>query len=1321
MAKNIDIKLKLSNPKLYDDLVDLTTKVHPFKVSLDKGIEKEIKALKDKLSTKEIPVFVKPSATKKDINELREVIQDNLKPINVKLSVNKSEIVALQRTIQDALKVNLNLGSRGGGRISSGGGSANTSLALLREQARFKGSGLLTPLERGDISSNQLQKARKFARDNRLGTDSINIASRGALASLESVEKRESNKALRFRTKLIEASKKLEQDALNKEQRELEKNTRFRTSLVFNSNRKEQSQIEKDNKFRVGLQINSAKLQQQQEAKAIADQAKSTKFQTGLVFRSNRLEEAETKKAQTENLKNAKFQVKLVENSQKLEENRVKQEQAELAKNNKFKVGLQLSSVKLQQQQEAKDLVEQSKNTKFQVNLVKQSQKLEADQLAKEVTERARNTKFQTRLVENSQKLEEQQRRKDEQEQLKRTKFQTSLVQGSQRLEEQQKKKEESDFLKQARFQTSLVKGSQRLEMQAEAQAREKEKLTAQFNKGQLPRVALIGKARAIAEFEEERGLKSGSVDASKVGGAGKLSQLTGGRFSFDIARAFKDPEAFNELAFAGLFGGKAGAIGGLAGGAALGRPGVFLGSAITQGIVGQVEDVFGKIKETLLDAARAGLQFQSSVTGIASSFLSSSKVFGKNGEELPLDQQLAFQTTRARGLLRSGRTQLNQLGLGTSQQASALSAITTGLTESGFDATNEQTLQLALPILARIKATDPEVLQNEARLKNSLQDLLTGTLKGNAEIAPAFRSIQPQIKSALQTNDIDALIKAFSKFNVLIKSLTLSTTDANPALAQINSALDGFKVSLGDSLTKALIPGLNKLASFLNDEKFTKGLERAGEIIGNTLNSILESILFFANGLDKAPAIQSLVTTGASAAGSAATGLPIGQIQGFLNLVDLINSSAKAGAGPQKSPEGKVVPNENILRDITKESPNIDEGTPEGAFRKSFNDLRIKNLNGEISDDVFKAQTSRLKSNFNLDRQLANIDTGTREGQLEAGINSINKQVIGGNLTRDIADTQIARLQQNTGFERELAGTDQLTFRGQLQAGLTGINQAEFNQSISPDVAESQRQNIFFQVAGQAGDALVKLTETIVGTNRAFEDLKTKSSDLANQEIIAKNALDNFGKSAEIQALQGQDKLQALARQIVEKGGINPLRGTLGQTFLDTPEDTRKRELASLQKQFEIEESKFRSPDEDFRGIGPKRASPFQAQLGLERSALQKNLTGIKREREDLPLEEFKLKLNSARNIVDLGTKLGGDSGKLNEAIPGFGDAFKKSQEDLKGIGEKLGLSDTELSSKLTPSIDKISTALDSLINDLVGKISQGVSQGLNGATPSG
>lgn len=873
----------------------------------------------------------------------------------------------------------------------------------------------------------------------------------------------------------------------------------------------------------------------------------------------------------------------------------------------------------------------------------------------------------------------------------------------------------------------------EKADLKAKAQQDFISKTTAKFNRGQLGSVAFKGAEKAAADFEEREGLPTGSVDRSRIGqavgpqnklsaalnkGLGKISK---GRLSFDLKRNIDDPEAANELAFASLFGGPVGAIGGAIGGGLFGRPGIFAGSAVAQVGVGAATAVFENLAKTLTDAAKAGIQFERTVSGITASFLSTSKVVDRSGTEVAPDVAFKFQSERARSLITKGRKPLGQLGLGSSQQADVLNAIAVGLGESGFaNVSDDDIIKLAVPTIAQIKATNPEVLENSPRLKNSLTDLFTNTLKSNQEIAPSFRSVKGDIKKAIDSGDLELLTKTMEKFNSVVKAITGSADSAGPALDRIKASVDTLQVSFGDKLQKALIPGLQKLGKFLDDPKVLAQLERTGEEIGVVLNTLLESIILFLDGLKNLPnyfpdivgkaivaassgnlgtnelfnqgvvGIGRAVQTGASAATSFVASTEQGQQEAKIKELQERNKKSKFN----------VISNPNLKRDLENRLRGVDSGSRFGAFESEAIGLKLKNLNGDIDDDVFKSQFGRLEQNFDDSTELSGIDTGTKSGALQANLVGLRGQLRAGNITQGVFDAQSRRAQEQFGLQNQLVGIDQTTFKGKAQSGLIGLDQAVLNGDLSKEVAEGQKGNLVTSIQGEALSAVTDFTIKMVQATDALGDFERKSKELSAQLTIAKEEFRQVGNQNELNRLSGRDKLQALARQITEGGGSVPIVQDLGieQFFgLETEGDAKKRQVDILRKQFEIEASRntgrFLGAQETLAGTqGERKVKDIELQQKLQ------------------PFQQQAQELGVLRDTFALGAQF---DDKTRQAL-GLDEGFQAAKRSLEEKAGGLGLDAGSLTNQLATPMQSLDLEFRNFVGEIGNIIKTAVSAAL-------
>jgi len=304
--------------------------------------------------------------------------------------------------------------------------------------------------------------------------------------------------------------------------------------------------------------------------------------------------------------------------------------------------------------------------------------------------------------------------------------------------------------------------------------------------------------------------------------------------FSLLDFSVFKDRRAINELAFGGLFGGAGGLAGGLVGGATFGNVllGSTIGSVVTEGIIKNFE----KLAEALRSAAESGLEFERSITSLAAVFQSTSRAT-LNGKELnPIDSQRFFQG-RSANLLKSAQARLVPLGIGSQSVGTAASALGESLSQTGADFTDEQFLNVLIPVLSAIATINPGILENPTQLR---RDILDRTIGRNTAFKAAIGGLAPGFFRP--TGSIDDILSGISGLNVFPEALRNSPLPAQQ-LNRISGFASNIETQSATTFLEQAAPGFKAIADALTDPKLQDSIVELAKDFGEITDKILEMV----------------------------------------------------------------------------------------------------------------------------------------------------------------------------------------------------------------------------------------------------------------------------------------------------------------------------------------------------------------------------------------------------------------------------------------------------------------------------------------------
>ena len=717
----------------------------------------------------------------------------------------------------------------------------------------------------------------------------------------------------------------------------------------------------------------------------------------------------------------------------------------------------------------------------------------------------------------------------------------------------------------------------------AQMRMRQMQALNRQFRENRLLEIGFDGPSQAAADFEELIGLRPGDINTSGIN-----------RFSFDLGR-LKNVKAATSLGYTGLLGGPAGLLGGLIGGGLFGAGGVSPTSFLFQAVGNSISEKFEKLAAALKKASDAGLELEKNILGVQAILTTTSKVF-RDGNEVNIKDALAFQRSRAEGLLRSTRGELSPLGINQGQQAAILRGVISGASEGGFNLNNAQTVRVAKILGGTTAVANEDLLQNIPRLVNNISDLLAGApTAGRSELGQQFRRILPEIKAAQATGDTERLLRALEKYSDVIKTLELNTDSAAVAFRKYDAITQQLETTFGEAFNKALVPGLNAFNKALSNPALESSLTKVGESLGEItsafiqlaatnltgISNLFKDIALIGKGFDQ---INSLFGQDkASVTSRFSTNNP------FLDFGLRFLEGESIFGKKTKSSQNKAVMEaanyylgagiefRNNEDDIgvryTRALKDIDVGSPDGAQLAKELDLYVKKERGEISEKVFNSQLLSSGKAFDRSRSLAGIDQGTRLGRFQAQQLGLQGQLDDGLINQDVFDAQSSRNSTLFGIQDQLAGINSQTVGGGLMSGLLGIKQRVVGGDITAGVGQEQSGKLFRDAIIKATEDFYTLTKSVQDASLALSEVPTKFKELGIQLDLAKKQQQDLAQSQYLNSLTGVDKALAMEEQlraagitpdITSQGKLSTLRGDGFDFFsgFDSPEDRRKKIL---------------------------------------------------------------------------------------------------------------------------------------------------------------
>lgn len=810
-----------------------------------------------------------------------------------------------------------------------------------------------------------------------------------------------------------------------------------------------------------------------------------------------------------------------------------------------------------------------------------------------------------------------------------------------------------------------------KIERAREGVARRQAKNQREFQQKNLFEIALLGAQGAAREFEEEKGLRGGTINTQGIN-----------RLSFDPARAFNTKGARNELGFSALFGGTPGAIGGAVGGGFFGEGGVFLGSAIFQKATETIGNTFNSLAESLISASKAGAEFQSSVSNISIALQATSKVVGVGGKEVGIGESIGFQNNRSRELLNKVSTQLAPFGVKSETAAAVLRGVLSGTSRAGLNLSDQQLTDTVFGLASFTQATNPDLAASTARLSNVTEDFTAGENTPNELQRSLLGSrVGPQLRSAVQSGDTEAFVKSFADINKIMKNLAETSPTFANSLGKVDNQFKIFERTFGDAFNQALIPGLNSFAKALNNPNFIKSLETLGKGVGQFINFFIEAAAKVTEFFSKNPFLAKTAVGATSGilpgaalgatAGFFTGGLPGAAIGGLAGgVIGAVNGAAIATSipniasrqGGNTNPNGlKAVPAPTASDLSTKLDAlvgnSVDTSTISGKFQSDQAGLLSAIVSGKLSPALAKRREQQLITSGQAEQTIASLNIG--RSSLELGA-----------LEQDL-----------------LPGRRLGTFQGRKSRGSVNVD-----SNIGGP-----------QVLGGKVSNFATIIETLPPALQEFK-LALNESTASLKELDSARKLDQ---------LQGTDRLFELGRQIQEAGGSVPTSFARGFNRFDVGDSGKAgdRKLAILQSQFQLESNKldpFRFDEESQRQKIAKERDIAKQQLNIDTFGANSDITILQKKQElltylgkfnDSELEDNIALPDAKGNIVsgkDLKSSLEKEIAAKFKTEVGS-DTFKK-------ITDKIGGSDP---------LANIEKKFNDLVDQLVSKIADGVKAG--------
>lgn len=363
-------------------------------------------------------------------------------------------------------------------------------------------------------------------------------------------------------------------------------------------------------------------------------------------------------------------------------------------------------------------------------------------------------------------------------------------------------------------------------------------------------------------------------------------------RPSFFNPGRLKDPRNLQNILFTTLLGGPVQGAGAAIGTATLGGAGALIGANIGAA----TEQVFERIADAMGKAVKAGAEYERAVTGITGIFQATSDITDRNGNPLPIREQLAFQRQRAEGIQGASQRALLPLGI-TGDAASALTkSFSAGLAQRGIAPDEKSTETILRRFGAAIQTLQPELAGDANALQRTVEDIIGGSPQAQrTELGSAIKGLAPDLfKGGIRTSE--DIIRATSSLEELVVALKNNDT-ATVQYTRVLGSLRQAQQELGRGILEGLAPGVKALAEELNKPEIQSGLRELGKSIGEAGTAIIDVLV---------PSIKDLISAAKggfqggknlfTAGGKAATGDFQGAGQDFLKNFEVEGGADSEG-----------------------------------------------------------------------------------------------------------------------------------------------------------------------------------------------------------------------------------------------------------------------------------------------------------------------------------------------------------------------------------------------------------------------------------------
>lgn len=810
------------------------------------------------------------------------------------------------------------------------------------------------------------------------------------------------------------------------------------------------------------------------------------------------------------------------------------------------------------------------------------------------------------------------------------------------------------------------------------------------------------------------------------------------------------NPDALQQLGFAGLFGGVPSFAGGAAAGSLFGAPGVLIGSVTGQVASQKLEETINTLTEIFHKLADSGTIYQRSILGIASVLQANTQVLNQNGTPASLPNALAFQQAQAEKIQLTSRAKLAPIGITGSTEATLVQGITAALGQRGLTATPDQTAKISERIGSAILAQRPQLLENPTLLLRDIQDVISGGPQAQRTLLSQI--IKPSISgivNAQSAGDIEKATESLQGFVDAIKN----SDNAVVQLNRLSGAIDSLQTVAGAELISQLTPGIKALANALSDPKIQNAVKNLGESIGGQLSEVLVNLSKNVSTLTAT--FENLNTVIANLKIATAAVLGVGALGGAAALTKIPVKIPRFGGafeGVGASTVGSLIANEiKLLVEagiglVKKIDPAFIKAGGlalsatiafqiGGAIRDLLNSAaddmykKLEDVDKEILRSV-KEKNAKIKPDTRTAFQNALGATAEEFETFEKG----RRNTLGATLGR------LRKINQEDVPEEKREAFDQFKRRKELEKDqlFASFDGDIFKGRVSQVEIQRKQQleglgDLQGLSVGELRDARQRINK---GSERSRERLDLERQGAENQLVRSLNsyndalleapdkfqgfiisldratkALEDFSSTSELRRLGKAGELLSAAKDVMAKGGTvsgaeisgldagagfaldELLRGEEGSSMADFELRLAQAKFNSLATQ----NSPFRLSDEEDIGLFERQRDIRQIYGDQEKYSRRLNEQG-----QDIDLSRKQFNLNYG--------------GSFGQPLPPIGmDEYNRSRSDGLGffgsdIGSEPTFNPNNLISSIRPTINTAIAGSDASLgdNNVVNKLSE-------------